>query len=280
MGSRYLTDLADVVAGAGIVCQVEPGWESRARSSGGYSGGLPVAVMVHHTASGPSSDGQADVDYMCYRADARPIANLYLSRSGRVWVMAAGATNTNGSGGPLGPVPADSMNSHAVGIEAGNNGVGEVWPDVQQDVYTRLCRALCDAYAIAPGHVFTHAEWAPGRKIDPAGPSRWATSGTWPGDRFRADVAAGGGPAPVPTPEVSDSMLILFNIWDAKNTTATFVSNGMTYRWLPTQEAIDAIRVYMDLCGLPSDLQTCNSVQLGWAGQYVDGGVPATNPYL
>ena len=168
---------------------------------GGYSSGLPCAVMIHHTASGPSSDGQPDVNYMCYSADARPIANIYLARTGIVWVMAAGATNTNGSGGPLGPVSGDSMNSSAIGIEAGNNGTGEPWPEAQQRAYTQLCSALCKHYGIPVGQVWSHCEWAPGRKIDPAGPSKWAASGTWNEDSFRGDVALySPGPTPPPTP--------------------------------------------------------------------------------
>ena len=201
MGSRYLTDLASVCRGAGLWVNEEPGWQSRARGSGGYSSGLPCAVMIHHTASGPSSDGQPDVNYMCYSADARPIANIYLARTGIVWVMAAGATNTNGSGGPLGPVSGDSMNSSAIGIEAGNNGTGEPWPEAQQRAYTQLCSALCKHYGIPVGQVWSHCEWAPGRKIDPAGPSKWAASGTWNEDSFRGDVALySPGPTPPPTP--------------------------------------------------------------------------------
>ncbi|HEY4377308.1 MAG TPA: N-acetylmuramoyl-L-alanine amidase, partial [Acidimicrobiales bacterium] len=163
MSGRYLTDLADVCRRAGLVVQEEPGWQSRSRSSGGYASGRPTTVMCHHTASGASSDGQADVNYCCYGSADRPLANLYLARSGKVWVMAAGATNTNGKGGPLNGVPADSMNTYAVAIEAANNGVGEPWPAAQQDAYVVLVVALQDAYGCP--HVSSHFEWSPGRKI-------------------------------------------------------------------------------------------------------------------
>ena len=56
------------------------------------------------------------------------MANLYLDRGGTWWVLAAGATNTNGKGGPWGPIPANSANSRVIGIEAGNNGIGEPGP--------------------------------------------------------------------------------------------------------------------------------------------------------
>lgn len=210
MGSRYLTDLADVCRGLGAWVHEEPGWQTRARGSGGYNSGLPTHVMCHHTASNPSSDGQSDVNYMCYSSENRPIANLYLSRTGEVWVMAAGATNTNGSGHDYwgGGVPNDSMNSYAIGIEAANNGVGEPWPAQQQDMYIRLVNGLCAHYGIPIGHVRAHFEWAPDRKIDPAGQSRYASGGsTWNMDQFRGDCATlspqppqPGTPQPEPPP--------------------------------------------------------------------------------
>jgi N-acetylmuramoyl-L-alanine amidase len=203
MGARWLTDLADVCRAAGLVVYEVDGWQTRSRSSGGFGDGAPGHVMVHHTASGASSDGWPDVNYMCFGSDIRPVANLYLSRPGEVYVMAAGATNTNGQGSdPCGAVPDDSMNTDAVGIEAGNDGVGEPWPVLQQDAYIALVGALVDAYRVDPARVHGHAEYAVGRKIDPAGPSRWAPAGgTWPMDPFRAEIAAG-----APNPPEGDDM--------------------------------------------------------------------------
>lgn len=201
-----------MVRGLGITVQEEPGWQSRSRSSGGYNSGLPNHVMAHHTASNPSSDGQSDVNYMCYGSDNRPVANLYLSRTGKVWIMAAGATNTNGSGSdPCGATANDSMNSAAIGIEAANNGTGETWPTVQQDVYVKLVNGLCDHYGIPVGRVHSHFEWAPTRKIDPAGSSKYASGGNkWNMDAFRGDVIAFGAdggqpPTPIPPPVSIDT---------------------------------------------------------------------------
>ena len=201
MGSRYLTDLADVCRLTGYPVVEVDGWPSRGRSSGGYDPGRPTHVLVHHTASGPSSDGWQDVQYMTYQADARPLANLYISRVPEIYVMAAGATNTNGSGiDPCGIADDDSMNTHAIGIEAANNGVGEPWPTAQQDCYVQLCSELTIAYGIGLGQIHSHAEYAPSRKIDPAGESRYASGADiWDMDVFVADVAAGGHvPTPIP----------------------------------------------------------------------------------
>jgi hypothetical protein len=143
--------------------------------------------MVHHTASSPRSDGQSDVNYIISGSPVAPISNLYLDRSGTAWVCAGGPTNTNGAGGPLGTVPKDQMNAHAIGIEIANTGVGEPYPTVQQDAVVKMVRALCSRYGIS--QVFSHFEWAPGRKIDPTGPSRWSPQGgKWNMDAFRTEV--------------------------------------------------------------------------------------------
>jgi hypothetical protein len=202
MGSRYLTDLADVCRRTGRNVLELDGWQKRARGSGGYDSGRPNHVIVHHTASGASQDGWPDANYCTYNAGDAPLCNLYLSRAGDIYVCAGGATNTNGSGqDPCGVTPDDSMNSSAIGIEAGNNGTGEPWPQVQQDAYVALCSVLCDAYGIGVGQVHAHFEWAPSRKIDPAGESNYATgSSSWDMNAFRANC--GGTPTPPgPTPQ-------------------------------------------------------------------------------
>lgn len=214
MSGRYLTDLADVCRGAGWPVIEVDGWPDRARGSGGYASGKPDHVMAHHTASGASSDGWPDVNYMTYSHQDAPLCNLYLARAGTIYVCAGGATNTNGTGDCPHLSP-DSMNSSAVGIEAGNDGVGEPWPDPQQDAYVALCRVLCDAYGIAVDRVHGHAEWAPTRKIDPAGNSRYAVGGaTWDLAAFRHDIGAGTTPTPPdpdPHPPEDDVKPLLVN---------------------------------------------------------------------
>lgn len=231
MGSRYLTDLADVCRRTGWPVIEVDGWQTRARGSGGYDTGRPNHVMAHHTASGPGSDGWDDVNYCTFGDDDAPLCNLYLSRVPEIFVCAAGATNTNGSGSdPCGVTADDSMNSSAIGIEAGNDGVGEHWPPAQQAAYTTLCAVLSDAYGIAPAQVHAHFEWT-SRKIDPAGPSDWALSGSWNMNTFRADVELATGtppPQPTPTPPEDDvsNVLILED-----------VRNGAWYRCGPESKS-------------------------------------------
>lgn len=223
MGSRYLTDLASVIRNAGLPVKEYSGWQSRARGSGGYESGRPTHIMCHHTASSSSQNGQPDADYIAEGSGDAPLANLYIDRQGLVWVLAAGATNTNGKGRDTwgGGVPDDSMNSYAIGIEAGNNGTGEAWPTVQQDNYVRLVKALMAGYGIPLGHVRAHFEWAPDRKIDPAGNSRYATGGNkWNMDQFRTDCYAPAPEPPDPTPPVDPTPLedeMRYFVWKKTN---------------------------------------------------------------
>ena len=190
MGAHWLSNLPDVIAGAGLDVDVWPGWESRARSSGGYD--QVWAVFVHHTAS--STSPQGDMAYMWDNAEDRPIGAIYLARDGQVTVGAAGATNCQGKGGPYavsaGTIPIDKGNAYGIAIEAANNGTGEHWPHAQTDAYVTLVGALIDAYGLdADRDVVAHAEWTT-RKVDPAGPSPWSnTADTWAMDAFRDDVA-------------------------------------------------------------------------------------------
>lgn len=189
-GGRYLTDLAEVLEGAGLDVKEYDGWQRRARGSGGLGTG-PLAIIVHHTASPLRANGQRDADYIAKQDKNAPISNLYLDRQGTWWVIAAGATNTNGKGGPWGPVAANRANQGVIGIEAGNNGTGEPWPRAQQDSYVRGVAALADKYNIDTDNILSHAEWSPSRKIDPAGPSRFGSVNrlkTWDMDIFRKAV--------------------------------------------------------------------------------------------
>jgi hypothetical protein len=191
-GGRALFDLADVLRRAGLRVREIDGWQQRQRGGTGYGQEDPIGIVVHHTASSSSWDGEPDVNYLAVQCDVAPMSNLYVDRSGQWWVIAGGATNTNGTGGPWGPIPLDSANSRVIGIEAGNNGVGEPWPDVMQDAYVAGVAALADAYGVEAGNILAHHEWAPTRKLDPAGPSRFGSinsSQSWDMDRFRAAVS-------------------------------------------------------------------------------------------
>ena len=185
----YLTDMADVLRAAGLRVMETPGWKERAYPKwGGYTQ-PPTHVMVHHTASKTSVAN--DLHYIT-TSPLAPIGNLYIDRTGVVWMVAAGQAVTNGKGSSApwnGGVPDNEMNHWSISIEAANDGTGEPWPQVQTDAYVTLCAALCTHYGIPTQHVRAHWEWAPGRKIDPAGPSPWAVGkASWDMVGFRAAV--------------------------------------------------------------------------------------------
>jgi hypothetical protein len=189
VSGTYLTWLADAYRAAGLTVVEFQGWQTRARSSGGFAAGRPVCTMWHHTAS--STSPQNDANYMCNGSSDRPIANVLIARDGTVWVLAAGATNTNGKGDSLtfstGTVAADSMNTSAIGVEIANAGTGEVYPQAQVDSMFTVSNVHAARLGWQPSDLAGHVDYAKTRKIDPAvnkvtGP--WApgsinSSGSW-----------------------------------------------------------------------------------------------------
>jgi hypothetical protein len=230
----YLTDLADVLRRAGLAVVEYPDWQSRANKSGGYGEGRPWGVMWHHDAASEGASDQARADYEAVNSPEAPVANLHVMRSGEVWVLAAGRTNTNGKGAGVtwskGAVPTDSMNSYAVGMELSNTGVGQTYPQAQIDAAIAASNAVNAAYGNLPIDVATHYQWAPNRKIDPAqaaaveGPwqPRGITgSGTWSDDDLRSECRVRAAtPAP---PSGDDDMLLYVEVNDAW---ARFIGTG------------------------------------------------------
>jgi hypothetical protein len=235
---RYYTELADVLTAAGVVVAVDDvnaGWESRARSSGGFAA-APLGVVWHHTAS--SATPYSDLSYMCHGSADAPIGNVLLDRNGVVWPIAAGAANTQGKGGPVtlsrGTVPVDAGNSQLFAIEAANSGTGEAWPAQQVDAYFATSNALNALFGNTPTDVITHAVNDPpvcwtDRKIDPATsagvrgpwvPAPVSSSGTWAIGDIRAECAHRAGNPPPPTPGG-----LMFTILDIDGTDVAFGGN-------------------------------------------------------
>ena len=201
MGSIWLHDLPQVLAGIPDVAWY-PGWETRSRRSGGFE--RLLGVVCHHTATSASGSYEGYCRVAWTSHPERPVANINLGRNGEITVGVAGASNHAGKGGPRqfskGSAGRDQGNINLIGIEALNTGVGEPWPDVQQDRYLALVAALNAGYGFAAAtDEVSHHEWTPSRKIDPAGPSRFGSinrSGTWDMNIFRSSI--GGAPQPQP----------------------------------------------------------------------------------
>lgn len=125
-----------------------------------------------------------------------PLANLYVARDGRVFVVAAGRANHFGPGArevydrtrrdlaPLGDAArlglSDSVvgNGVYVGIEVENFGTRtDPYPRVQIDHLERACAAICEQQRWTANRCVQHREWTR-RKVDMSyrGPLRQAVA--------------------------------------------------------------------------------------------------------
>lgn len=163
-----VTNLADILRGAGLNVVEVSGWKTR-----GHGQMNPIkSIIVHHTA-GPST---GDFPSLAIVRDGRsdlpgPLSQLGLGRTGTWYVIAAGLSYHAG-------VTTDSTlysNANAIGIEAEGTGVPATdsghsyWPEVQWQSYVKGVKALKAAFAVPTSRVKGHKEVASplGRKIDP-----------------------------------------------------------------------------------------------------------------
>ena len=158
----WLTDLADAARKSGLKVTEVTGWRTR-----GHGPMTAVrGVMCHHTAGARTGNYPS----LTIVRDGRPglegpLSQLGLARDGSVLVIAAGIAWHAGAGS----WPGLTGNSDTVGIEAESVGDGKDWTAAQRAAYPRLCRALAQHYNVPASRVISHKEWAPTRKIDPAG---------------------------------------------------------------------------------------------------------------
>lgn len=162
-------DLAEALRAWGLTVYEEPGWRTRGADSLRDIRG----ILLHHTA-GPASGNDPSKQVV---RDGRPglpgpLAQLYLARDGTWVTIASGLANHAGLGGPWKNVPKDQGNYYLLGVEAESTGYGD-WTPAQLEAYPRGVAALLADFGLASDRAVAHKEWAPSRKIDPAG---------WPGD--------------------------------------------------------------------------------------------------
>lgn len=152
----------------GLKVETKDGWRTRGRPYDFY----PKGILIHHTASGKDSGNFASEGVVTSgRSDLPgPLCQFLLGRDGTIKIIAAGYANHAGYGGPRAGIPENQGNTYTIGIEAENDGIGEKWGLAQLNAYYRLCAALLVWIGVREvSKVFGHKEWAPGRKIDPAG---------------------------------------------------------------------------------------------------------------
>lgn len=249
MGNLYYSDAAEWLRGVGLTVVESNGWKTRARSSGGFNS-PPLGIQWHHTASQTSPEN--DIAWQTTGSDDAPIGNATIMRDGSVWMVAAGAANTAGKGGPLnlsrGWVEKDSANSTTWAFEVANNGVGEPWPIAQINSYFVASNEMNRRFGNRPDDVFTHSLGAgdgwTDRKIDPATanavqgswrPRSVNGSGTWSLVDIRNEclARAGGQPIPpTPTPDKGEYVRLFDGLWKRDNSDAVYAiySDG-TKKW-------------------------------------------------
>lgn len=156
-----LLNLADVVRRSGLRVVEIPGWRTR---GGELAEGAPLTIVAHHTATSRLAAG--DIPTLRILRDGHgtlpgPLCQLGLSRSGVVYVVAAGRANHAGT-----TFQPRQSNSRSIGIEAEHDGLSP-WPAAQYAAYVALCDTLRQAYGDPP--VEGHKEVAAprGRKSDP-----------------------------------------------------------------------------------------------------------------
>lgn len=186
----WLSDLADACRASGLPVAEETGWRARGHGPMVAARG----IICHHTA------GIRTGNYPSLRVvrDGRPglpgpLAHLGLARDGTIIVIAAGLAYHAGTGS----WPGLSGNSDCIGIEAESVGDGTDWTPAQRAAWPRLCAALARHYGIPARNVIAHREWAPGRKIDPAGIDMPA---------LRASLTTAGSRLPTLDPSEEDDM--------------------------------------------------------------------------
>lgn len=156
--------LADVLRAAGQQVQEVPGWETRGRPYSYY----PHGVLWHHTAGPEFEHATSRTPSLHIVIEGRagipgPLSQTLLAPDGTWYVVAAGYANHAGRGSYPG---INRGNPELLGVEAEESGDGD-WVPVQLEALREGTAAIMDfaGWDLLLGH----KEWAPTRKVDPAG---------------------------------------------------------------------------------------------------------------
>lgn len=303
-------DLAAVLRSAGLRVDESavPDWRNRSRSgnTSWYTSGI-TGLYLHDTASSIGSHDTIADEIREARAcaithEVKPVSNIYLGPSGTWYPLAGGPSNTNGLGRdtwhPTNSqlwIPDNSANSRVIAIEAGNNGVGEPWPQLEE--YLHGCAAIADAYGISTSGIRAHHEWAPTRKIDLSGgditkgaplnrymitTGSQARYGKFNMDLWRRDVDAlrAGTKPPPPPGKLPDPYpkggVVLTGMYDVINNPGVkylVYSNGDKI-WVSSEDMFRGAQLLLALNGRPTEVQTIEDGGIFRAMGTVKAGTP------
>jgi hypothetical protein len=141
-------------------------------------------VLVHATAearNGSEAGGLGGVVHGTNTAPP-PVSQLYLGRTGRLFIVASGVANHAGHGNcRAAGAPNVHGNAPLIGIEHANDNRGEPWPAVMYNASIRLTAALLRHLGSPARNALAHREFSTTGKTDPVGVGMVA---------YRRDVAA------------------------------------------------------------------------------------------
>lgn len=162
--------LPSVLNRAGMVVETVPGWEQRGNSNFNPTGGV-----CHGTGGSRTATDQSEINVLLNGSETAPppIAQLLLSRTGRIYVVASGRCNHIRTRNNIG-------NIDRIGIEAAHDNRSESWSKLQYHSYVLAASAICRHMNWPASRWTGHKEHQPGEKVDP----------TFNMDQFRADVKA------------------------------------------------------------------------------------------
>lgn len=141
-------------------------------------GGKPLYIVQHHTTV--SFDETIEI-FTCRDIDQKPVSAHYvINTNGTIYMLVdpkykayhAGVGNISIASKwyhqdlPITGI-IDNMNNWSIGMENVNLGT-EKFTDAQKKANILLCEHLCNEYNINPQFIVGHADWSPGRKIDPS----------------------------------------------------------------------------------------------------------------
>lgn len=217
MVSGYMTWLADAVRAAGLPVVEIGGWKTRGHAPFGEVWG----VGGHHTAGPAVGDFPSLGILINGRTDlAGPLCQLGLSRSGVVYVIAAGVGWHMGQGSYPG-IPSNRGNYHLIGIEPESSGNGD-WTGAQLAAYPRLIAAVLRHLGLPEWRFIGHKEWRTSNP-DPAG---------WPGDMNGMRERVGEilrGPSEPEAPTIGEHSMMIKNLeaGHAAHGSVALVSGGI-----------------------------------------------------
>lgn len=185
------TDLPQRLRDAGLVVNVESGWENRGGSAD------HDAVVLHWTASSKNESPTSCKNYCFYNAQYAPDYNMLVDRTGVVWLGARLKSNSSGdisgtalnevlagqaqwaSAGSRGLSDTTSANSRLWAISAQNDGVGEPWSAGLVNGMTIASAVVLKALGLPHAGYLCHHAGLTRRKVDlltsssPGVPTDW-----------------------------------------------------------------------------------------------------------